>query len=56
MFILYIYQPLCTSRMQHKVNFLAGLNSEFCLSKTGYHTLVKEPSLPYYLPKGNSAM
>ena len=29
---------------------LTGLNSEFSFSWTGYHTKVKEPSLPYYLP------
>ena len=46
---LYIYLPLRTSRMRHKVNLkrsLTGLNSEF----PGCHIRVEEPSLPYYLP------
>ena len=63
-----IYQPLRTSRMQHKVNFLRGvwqvLNSEFSFFQTGYHTKVKKSNLPYYFPipgriivlKGISAM
>ena len=46
-----IYQPLHTSRMQHKVNFFAdftGLNVEFSFSKTGSLSKTKELSLPYY--------
>ena len=30
---------------------LTGLNSEFSFSQVGCHIRVKEPSLPYYLPK-----
>ena len=51
---IWIYLPLHTSKMRHKVNFLKqtlrGLNSEFSFSQTSYHTTVKEPSLLYYLP------
>ena len=39
--------------MLHLVSFfkriLTGLNSELSFSETGYHTSVKESSLPYYL-------
>ena len=50
--VYFSYQLLCTNRMQHKVTFkrnLTGLNSEFSIAKTGYHTRVKEPSLPHFL-------
>ena len=39
-------------RMLHKVNFYrrtAGLSSKFSFSWTDCHTMVKNPSLPYYL-------
>ena len=31
--------------------FSGGLNSEFSFSYTGYLIQVKEPNLPYYLPR-----
>ena len=47
-FYMYI-QYFRTSRMWHKVNMLnGGLNLSFFFSLTGYHTKVKELSLPYY--------
>ena len=42
-------QPLHTSRMRHKVNFMrkiAGLNSIFSFSFIGCHIKTKELSLP----------
>ena len=49
-----IYQPLCSGRIWHKVNFfkrsLTGLNSEFSFSETSSLTKAEEPSLSYYLP------
>ena len=47
----YIYQPLRSGRIWHKVNSkwsLTGLNSEF--SYTSCLTKAEEPSMPYYLP------
>ena len=44
---IYIYQPLHTTRMQHKVNFYAVFNR---FQYLGYHIKVKEPSLSYCLP------
>ena len=52
---VYIYQPLHTVRMWHKVNFklsLTGLNSELSFSKTGCLNKAKNRSLPNYLPIG----
>ena len=50
----YIYQPLRSGRMWHKVNFFkrcfTGLNSEFSFSQTSWLTKAEESSLPYYLP------
>ena len=48
----HIYQPLCSGRIWHKVNFkqsLTGLNSEFSFSYTSCLIKAEEPSLPYYL-------
>ena len=51
---IYIYQPLRSGRIWHKVNFfkrsLTGLNSEFSFSLTSCLTKAEEPSLSYYLP------
>ena len=50
----YIYQPLRSGRIWHKVNFfkrsLTGLKSEFSFSYTSCQTKAEEPSLSYYLP------
>ena len=51
--VVCIYQPLCTGRMWHKVNFYVEFNRfEFrvFLLLNGCLTKEKEPSLPYYLP------
>ena len=55
---IYIYIYMCVYTAPHQqdarqgqfyVKF-TGLNSEFSFSYTGFHTKVREPSLPYYLP------
>ena len=61
---IYIYVYVCvrvcgnrlsTSRMWRKVYFmmisLTCFDSKFSFSLSGGHTNVKEPNLPYYLPK-----
>ena len=56
---VYIHQPLCTTRLRHKINFirnLTGLNSEFSFSKASCHTKVKDPNLSYYLPIAGGIM
>ena len=48
---VYIYQPLHTSWMRHKANFLAefkGWNSEFTFSWIGSHNKAKDPSQYFY--------
>ena len=53
---IYMYMYLPTpihkqdvTQVQSFQQNLAGLHLEFSFSKTGCHTKVKEPSLPYYL-------
>ena len=52
--ISYIYQPLRSGRIWHKVNFfkqsLTCLNSVISFSLSSCLPRAEEPSLPYYLP------
>ena len=46
---MYSSNPTISSKMWHKVFFkwsTAGLDLEFSFSEAGFHTKVKEPSLP----------
>ena len=65
-FQVYIYLPVCTNRMLHKVKFmssLTGINSKFSFSKTVCHTkaalllthTTRENNWIHTLPKGISA-
>ena len=51
---IYIYlTPLHEQDMTQGQVFkqnLTGFISEFSFSESGYHTKIKEPNLPYYLP------